>query len=225
MSDFKPPERKKTALDNSKLRLQAPCPSAEGKMSSMGFQLVSNNPRIVVNTNDPADEGNNYGRISANMDLPAFVALLKILDTLIKSPSENKYSIQCLGHTFFKGQRSQEKKILATVWVGRDKEGVLWISVTSENRPKIKFPFGPAGGYHSLHHADGSPCTASEVSEFYAKAFLSILEQMIVNVAVDNYVPPEPRNNGGFNKGSNGGGGYQKQSAPAASNFDDDIPY
>ena len=95
MSDFQKPVKVKTALNNNKLALSAPCPTAKGKRSTLGFDFTNNNPSIVVRTNDPADitPATNYGTISAKMDLPIFFAFLTTLNEVIESTGEMKKKI------------------------------------------------------------------------------------------------------------------------------------
>lgn len=83
------PPRKKIALDNRKLSLFAPCPSAPGKTASLSWRLVSNNPRITVYTNDPADmtEKNGNGLIAAALDAPVFFMLMRLMYKIIDAPN------------------------------------------------------------------------------------------------------------------------------------------
>lgn len=203
-----------TALNNPKLNLATPCPGAQGKTSVLKWRLVQNNPRIEVWTNDPQDQDKQNGKLGANLDMPNFRSLLIFLRQAIAfrpTETETHFSraIDCVGYTFFGGQRSQEPKVLSTVKVGKDKEGVVWIGVFADNRPRIPFPFVP-GNWHVYRKGDGSPLTKAETSMVYAEAYAEMLGQMSSHIASENYVPPPPRDNngGGYNRG--GGGGYNR---------------
>jgi len=218
MSDFTPPPRAKTALDNRKLNLNTACPSAKGKFSSLIWGIHANNPRITVYTNDPNDT-KDYGKISANLDMPVFYTFLALLNEVIEAPGELKYKLENKNFIFPGGKRSEKPVVTSELWFGKDKEGLIWISVTARDRPKIKFVFTHSD-FHSFQQADGTPLSEAEVSKYVARGYVSILENMVADLAAANYVEPVKRDTGD----KSGGGGYQK-SKPEASDMDDDIPF
>lgn len=232
--DFRPPERIKNSLDNRKLTLSTPCPGQQGKWSSLSWGLYSNNPRITVYTNHPDDTGpdKGYGKITANLDLPVFVAFLKDLDTVIEGPNDVKRSIENKNFTFFGGKRSDVPAVVSTLHYGKNKDGEVWLSITAPNRPKIQFKFGSGSqNFHNFIHGDGTPFSVAEFSVLTARAYIDILERMMTHLAVNLFVEPPkkdaPQGNrqgggnygGGGNRG--GGGGGSKPS------FDDsdDLPF
>lgn len=225
MADFIPPQRKKTSLDNKKLNLSTKCPSADGKISSLIWGIVNNNPRITVFTNDPNDTKDN-GRISANLDLPVFFMFLEKFEECIASNVEVKYKLENSNYTFIGGKRSEKPVVVSELWFGKDKDGIMWISVMAANRPKIKFPF-ILSDFHHLQNADGTPVSASEVSMGVAKAYVNILRNMMLTLACDNYYEAPPRNNDNRRGGNGGGYNRNNSSEPSggSNNLDDDIPF
>lgn len=231
------PEKKKNAFNNSKLTLSAPCPTAKGKYSTLGFEFNNNNPAIVVRTNDPGEmsPAQNYGRISANLDIPAFYAFISNLEMAIASEGEFKRKCENYNHEYVDGQRSQDIKHISDLWVGKDKEGCPYISVLSKNteRPVIKFVFGPSDQrWHKYFHGDGTPFTKGDMSKLYANAWLMILKQVMGNVIVQEYNPPIPRkpfNNQGGGRPQYGNrpnsGGYNKPAPAASDDNGDDLPF
>ena len=241
MENNQRPEVKKNAFSNSKLTLSAPCPTAKGKFSNLGFEFKNNNPAIVVRTNDPQDlnAGRGWGRISANLDIPAFYVFIVHLKEAIESEGEYKKKCENYNHDYVNGQRSEEIKHISDLWVGKDKEGCVYISVLSKKDDKavIKFVFGPSDNrWHKYMHADGTPFTKGDLSAKYARAWLMILKQVTGNLIVQEYVAPMPRKpfgqqgGGGYNKPqynnrpNSGGGGYNKPSVEADIS-DDDLPF
>lgn len=241
MSDFKPAPRKKNALDHRKLNLTAPCPTAQGKYSALIWGVYSNNPRLTVYTGDPEDasERTSYGRITANLDTPTFFAFVEMLEAAAKSQTEIKQKIENKNYTWFGGKRSERPAVVSDLWVGKDKDGCVWISVLAENRPKIRFIIKPSE-FYSLYHSDGTPFTKGEESSLYALGYCSILRNMVSNVLVNEYVeevPKTPNNNRGgnqqggnnYNRGGNQGAGNYQQ-APRNNDRDEsfvanDIPF
>jgi hypothetical protein len=212
---FTPEPRVKNALDNRKLNLVAPTPGVSGKFASLVWGLYANNPRITVYTNDPSDssESKGYGRISANLDLPIFYTFLAKLTEVINHDGEIRYKIENKNYIFPNGKRSEKPVVVSELWFGKDKDGTIWLSVTARDRPKIKFPFAPYELYHSFQNADGTPIPPSEISKLYAKAYVTILENMMTHMACENYVEPKKQDD------------KNKQYSSNTIVADDDIPF
>ena len=234
MADFVPKERVFNALDNKKINLSTPCPGAPDKRSALIWGIISNNPRITVYTNDPSDTGESkgYGKIDAKLDMPIFFAFMQMLTNVIEHDGEIKQKIENKNFTFFGGKRSDKPVVVSELWVGKDKDGILWMSVTAVNRPRIKFNFVP-NDFHNFFHGDGTPFTPAETSKIYAKGYVVILEKMMTHIAVNTYVKPEVKqqqsgNNWGGNNNSSGGN-YNRSNGggnPGNSNIDsNDLPF
>jgi hypothetical protein len=232
MADFTPQARAKNGLDNNKLNLSVPCPADPSKKSSLIWGFHANNPRLTVYTNVPDDQGadKGYGKISANLDMPVFFGFLHLLNQTIAHVGEIKNKIENKNFIFPGGKRSERPVVVSELWVGKDADGVVWLSVTAKDRPKIKFTFGTSD-FHKFVHGDGTPFTDGEMSVAFASGYVNILEKMMTNMAVSHYVEPVKKDNGGGkgnwnnnqnqNRGGNSGGG---RSAPA-SDMSDDIPW
>ena len=237
MADYTPKERITNALDNRKLNLSAPTPGHKGKTAALVWGLYSNNPRITVWTNDPNDTGksNSFGKISANLDMPMFYMVMGYLTKAIESPVEVKYKFENKGTTWYDNKPSQEPALLSELWVGKDKDGIVWISVqapSGQNRPRIKFTFAP-NDFHHLLHGDGTPISAAEASTMFAKGYVCLLEKMMSVIAANNWVAPVKKDqSGGNNKGSynnnNGGGNRSSGGGNTGGNSgmeEEDMPF
>lgn len=210
--DFKPPPRVMTLLDNRKIRLEAP--NAQGKNASLSFQVTKEgNPRLVVWTNDPQDT-QDYGKITAAMEMKSFFAFLRMLEEACAAPGEYKEKIDCL-NSYYGGQKQDTPKVVSSVIVTKDAEGVVAVTVSAPRRPNIKFPF-QLDSYHNFIKADGSQLGRAEASVRLAKGWVRFLEQVVPLIAVTNYVHPEKKDNGnkggygGGNRQGGGGGGYNR---------------
>lgn len=203
--NYTPTPRIKNALDNRKLNLSAPVPGVQGKWASLIWGLFSNNPRITVYTNDPNDT-KDYGKISANLDAPVFFTFMQMLMQAIDAPGEFKTKIENKNYTFPGGKRSELPSVLSELHTGKDKDGVVYMSVTARDRPRIKFTFHPSD-FHNLIHGDGRAFTEAEASVIYARGYVQLLTNMMSHMLVNNYVEPPPKD-GGQRGGGGGGGGY-----------------
>ncbi len=219
------PPRKKIALDNRKLSLSAPCPSAPGKRSSLSWRLVSNNPRITVYTNDPADmtEKNQNGLIAAALDAPVFFTLMQMLYKIVDGPNNVKEKIENKNYIFPAGKRSEKPLVVSEIIIGKDEEGVVFISVVAydKSRPRIKFELLP-NEFHALYHQNGQQFTKEEASKLYAVGYLRCLEGLMTHLLVTEWVEPEKKeDNGGKWNGNRNGGGNNNQRQQNNSNDSD----
>lgn len=209
--NFQPSPRKKNALDNRKLSLSAPVPGVQGKFARLDWGLYTNNPRITVYTNDPNDEQNERGKISANLDTPAMFAFLHQFNQVIEGAPGQKFKVENKNFTFYGGKRSDRPEVLSELWCGKDEDGTIWISVVDakkRDRPKIKFKFGTSDWHHFVK-GDGTPFSPAEMSAAFAKGYWKILSEMLPHLQVTEYKEPEPRPEGGYNRGGQGGGGQR----------------
>jgi len=233
--------RKKNALDNPKLKLSAN--NIDNKKATLAVGFVSNNPRLVVYTNVVADatERNKGGQILASLDSVAFEGFLSLIEKAIHTKEAWADCFETRNYIFPKGQRSEKPVTQATVYVGREEDGEIWVSVCSfdKERPRIKFPFGPATdnkgeAFFSYKHKDGTPYSKGELSALYAKSWVALIRQLVAQIHVTEYKEPEPRDpnggnrggygggNGGNRSGGGNGGGYNGGGAPASNSFDND---
>ena len=239
-----PPAKAKNALNHNKLNMVTKCPTAEGKLSKLSWQIHKNNPRLTVYTGDPADESarTNNGRIQAELDMPHLFAMFGIIRKAAAEQPGFKECIECWNFIFPGGQRSKEPVNTCKIWIGKDKEGVVYISLVDaihKDRPVIKFDFlpGAGGNWIRFNRGDGTPCPKDAASVIFAEGYARMMEMLMTNLAITEFVPYEPQQKpGGFGGGgggyqqrgggSGGGGGYQQRSAPAADVAgDDDLPF
>lgn len=201
MADYNTPRADKPpkmALNHAKLRLKGPPNSAAGKPVTLQWDIYGNNPRVVVNLNDPeyANTERNWGRITAAMDTPAFGIFLDNLDAAIACSTPTKQKIENFRPP--KGTEYSPSAALVldnTLWVGRDQDGCVFISVidAKEGWPVIKFVFsGPDGRYHKIYRADGTELTKADMSTAYARSYSWMLRHLITTLLVHNHIEPPP---------------------------------
>lgn len=203
MSNFQAPQRKKNALDNAALRLYAP--NNTGKNASLSVAVRKNGAQITVWTNDPNDTKDN-GKISAQLSLPYFQTLLEMLRAAATATAEWKHFIECKGYIFPGGKKSEQPVVTARIVVGRDADGTVYISVTAQGRPNIKFVMTP-GGFNSIRNADGSEVSMGFLTSIYALGWASTMQTLLLQLAVIEYEEPAPRQQGGYGNNQRGGGG------------------
>lgn len=213
MADGKPP---KHGLNNPKIRLSAPCPTAKGKFSNLSFDMWQNNPRVVVATNDPSmmNKDRQFGKITAAMESPTFYLFLEYIKEAVESKEEVKNNLQLFGNPKGGGGPGVEPVHLTDLWVGRDAEGCIFISVVKkeEGWPIIKFVFGPPDRrFVKARDQSGQEVGKARVSQAYAKAYYELLKATMGALIIHSYVEPPPYIPGNKGGGYGGGGGYQQR--------------
>lgn len=223
---FQPVPRKKGALDNRKLNLVAPCPTDAKKKSNLVWGLYEGNPRLTVYVGDA--EGS---KISAALDIVVFYAFLELLKTALTAEPDWKAKIENKNFTWFGGKRSEQPEIVSELWVGKDKEGQIWISVTDTKAPKVRF-FIVNPEFHTLIHGTGTPFTKGEVSNLFTRGYISIFENVVAEMFVASWPEVEAANKKraeaaeAKRSGMGGRSGYQQQRpAEAEAVSDGDIPW
>lgn len=200
---------RKNLFNNSKIKLSAPNPNSKGKWAGLQFDVWNNNPRIVLNTNDPAMQSRSYGRFTAAMEPVTFMAFITLLERAVTNKETNKAFVEV--HVKPKGSDMNAAPVhSADVVVGRDADGAVFIAlaIKEEGWPMIKFVFGPPDHrFHKVRASTGEPFTKTETSDLYATAYVKLLTNGIMNVLDTHYAEPQPF--GGRQSG--GGGGYQQR--------------
>lgn len=224
-----PEQQKKLLIAENKLGLEAPS-SQDGKTANFVWFFTGQNPRATVFTHDDADQVNDGGKITAALDFKAFAACMELMRMLADMPAEvygakpEGVSFRCDNDNFTwskdpaGGEQDvkSEKPVKQTeLWVGRSKEGSVWLAVFANNRPKIKFHVTPTS-FHHFHHGDGTALTTAELGSIFGRSYARLVEDLMKQCGVVGFNPtprPErapwkPREGGWQGKGG-GGGGWQ----------------
>lgn len=212
-------------LDFTRLQLFTPAPNVQNVRSKLSFGFRDGNARITVFTNDPNDT-TNKGIIYAGFSPEMFDIFLTLFERVIRSPDEIKHSIDCFTTRYEDNKPTNEKILNAQVWFGKDASKQVWISVTANGRPQIKFTFH-VSEWHKFYRPDGTEMDAGEGSAIAAMAHLNLLRQIYGNM-ITHYLqnPPPPRERmteparpraQGFDSDSTGQNG--------GLSFDNDVPF
>lgn len=174
--------RAKSPLELDKLALYTNPASPTDRTARLTWSLIFNNPRITVYTNKKELENkeNQWGRITARLDVLVAGSIIETLRNLVNQPEGTRSVIKNINYPVNDGVRSETPVHVNDVIMGKDKEGVIWLSVVQEGFPNIKFNI-TFSDYHDLFHGDGTQFTAAETSALATKAYCNILEQMLVN--------------------------------------------
>jgi hypothetical protein len=160
----------------AKYSMFADIPGVEGKKARLAWSMREAGPRITVYTNSPSDTIN-YGIISAPMNPETFFITLSLLEKITTGPKDTKKKIACLTSNRNSDGSMGERVIQSEVIIGKDSEGIVWMSVIAENRPKIKFSFR-IYDYHKIYNGDGNQMSEEESSVLQAQAVITALKNI-----------------------------------------------
>lgn len=187
--------------------------------SQASFGMYRDNPFIDVRTNDPADQDNNWGRVSFRADPVTWGVFHAYVEELCAGTEKDMRIIK--GFNMYKGnQKFDEPQHINTLLVGREEDGRIWFKILEDNRPAPVFFFGPPK-FHQLVNKDKSNVDSGAASRLYALSTVRMLSMVMaatMNRSSDeDDTPAKPeggggQGGGGFNRGGgnfqrNGGGG------------------
>ena len=203
---FQPQPREKNVLDGTNFRLYTPCPtpSGQGKTSQLLFAAFNGNPRIIVRTNDPADENNDHGRIQVKLAPPDFAV---IMEAVIEASNQTGEWSAGFNITGFVGKPARPE-LTHRVVVGRDAEGYVFIvcrDLIKRERPVIKFNFSDNRNQRMVDR-EGNGLSPEKLSPITARAWAKLLIATTTQICVATWKEPENQRNGGGQRGGNGGG-------------------
>lgn len=186
--------------------------SGEGRDAPrLYWAIFDGNPRIVVRTQDPNDKDNNYGTIVAPMD----PIIMSVLSDIIRQAAEAEPGWRqkiTNKSTWHNGQKLQEPTRINDIIVGKDSEGCVYIALHEDNRPNLRFLFGPSS-FHYLIKNDGSPLSKAELSVLFAKGYANMVMQAVGTIIgyssyAGVYKEHEGEKNASFRPSGNSGGNY-----------------
>lgn len=197
---------KQTVLDVMSMWLYADPVQPDFKRPNFRVKLLGNVPRVTVKTNVPNDKDN--GMINFQTDLDTFVVMLSVIKRMADGKLD-KGMTATYEDDFVAGRKLENSVVISKLMVDKDEKGRIYIAVISNNRPKIRFFFGPSK-FHNLLHNDGTPVSEAEVSAAYAHAFATRTADLVGNLLSGEKFDPEARNvpkMPGQQGGQGGGGG------------------
>lgn len=195
-------DKPSNVLDNGKLTMSAP-KLANGEFPpKFKVGTYNNNPQYTVFTG--VTSAKRGGVISAGMDPITFYTSLRLIERMIDEPiPQETVTYEIENHA----GRGSEKAIKSRTIIGKDPEGVVFISIldVDDSMPKVRFNFD-ADFYHKINVNGMSKGQISCISaQGFVDAWRSILGPHLVN----SYEKVVFRGGGGgnHNKGGNSGGG------------------
>lgn len=200
MAEYNNTPKPKTILNHRALTMYAP--NGEGKFASLAFDIKKNDVNIIVRTNIPGDANNDYGRITANVPLNVFYAILEMIKEAALSTVPVRFGYEHKDKKFIgQGKMTDGPVLHYRIVVGRGDDGITYFSVIMDKRPNIKFSF-LNDTKTIFKDGEGNEMPKALESKFLALGRVRAIERFFSGELRNQYKHPEP-------KPQNGGGGYQ----------------
>lgn len=208
-----------TYYDVSRFVLWADNPNEEGKRARFVLSFRDGNPRFVVYTGGLGKDG----IINFPMDIIHLTAVMNCLKDAANGPPENQTSIDSLTTVYENDKPTKQKKVLSTLVMGKSKEGIVYICIVAEARPKVVFPIKPSP-FHIFRNSNKEVISDSVISKNMALGIADVVLDTIARVMID--YTNEEYNDGGrkptpINTNNNKGGNSNKPAAPQFTDLDD----
>lgn len=146
-------------------------------------------PRVTIYTSDNIRlkdrDGLDYSKIIiAPFDYVTIRAFINMFIDVLDRDEEVKREVECYNMKFLNGTRTDELYLQAKVIVGKDKEGVVYIAAIENNKKKIRFDLVPSNRFFKFS-GDPSLENIKTLSQYYAKAYLELLQKCIAEDVID----------------------------------------
>lgn len=143
-------------------------------------------PRISVYTHPSIKNekgGMDYSKIiTAPFDYITLGILFSYLDAAIKTDGEYQQVIECLNVKYVDGVKTTKVYTQAKVMVGKDTNGIIYISAIEEGKTKIKFELLPTRWFKFYKTNSAEELTDKKVlSKSYALSYLECLRKLFAD--------------------------------------------
>jgi len=160
------------------------------KRPRLVFSFRDGNPRISVYTGNSGVEG----IISFPSDIPTMVSAMSMLKDVANGPNGNKVAIDSLTVNYVNNKPTNEKKLVSTLYIGKSKEGLVYLSVITEGKPKLVFSIKPSQ-YHTFKDSEKNVISDSVISPMMAKGIADVVLNVVSNILI-TYTNEEYNNSG-----------------------------
>lgn len=146
----------------------------------LAWSIRDANPRISVYTNDPNDK-TDYGIISAPLNPETFFMFVSLFEKACLSNAPVGYKIENYRGVYENDKLTDKKVHVSDLVFGKDNEGIMYLSVVANNRPKVKFVF-TLSDYHKIVRSDGESISNSEMSVLLARSTINALRDIYIGL-------------------------------------------
>ncbi len=173
----------KTYVDINRLVIWGDPMEGEEKRPRMIFGFRDGNPRISVYFGT-------RGVIYFPSDVPTMTYICTILKEIAEGPNGAKQIIQSLRTKYEDNKPTNQKDLTSTLYIGKTSEGIVYLSVISEGKPKIIFNIKPSE-WHTFRDENKQDIPVSVISSKLAigiaNTVLNIVNTILLKYTEEEY--------------------------------------
>lgn len=203
----------------SRFNMFAPNPANGQRQSRLSWGVRDGNPRITVFTNTQTEKPVD-GIITAAMNPETFYIFLSDLNEVaLNGENGTKRKIDCFQGVYGDDGKITNERILASeLYYGKDDNGIVWLSVISGNKPKVKFEF-KVSDYHKFYRGNGEALSDKETSQLQTLAVVLALKDIYIPLV--GQLRPQTANQAAASSGAPVRSGASSSSGSNTSSFED----
>jgi hypothetical protein len=138
------------------------------------FSVREGYPRLTVFTGPKGREG----IITGPIDLDGLFVFTSKLREIADGPKNEKFAMVLKTMLYEDNKPTKQKQVASTLFCGKDEEGVVWVGLQAEGKPKLKFNF-VLSDFMELKKMDGNIATKDELSPIVAKSYAKMMEDIM----------------------------------------------
>ena len=143
------------------------------------FSFRDGNPRITVYTGQKSPNG----VISFPCDVPHMVTILNYIKDIASAEPSSKITVDSLTTKYVDNKPTNDTELVSTLHIGKSKEGIVYLSVIAENKPKMVFSIKPSK-FHVFRDAEKNVIPDNVISCKMATKIADLLLGLIANVVL-----------------------------------------
>lgn len=137
-----------------------------------------NRPRLAIQFRDGNPGFMNYtGEIGSVISFPcnynSFSGILEAFESILDAPPGARISIDRSI-----GKPGEDKKLISTLHIGKSKDGVIYLSLVEESKPKTAYAFRK-DDWHNYKDEAGEPIDVAKLSRWYAAGYLKLVRNSL----------------------------------------------
>ena len=160
--------------------------------ATLSWSIRKGYPRITVYTDNSRKKSKEFSfdhLITAPMDAVIVNVVIDNLGKVIKSDKEIKLATKCYNVKYVNNEKTDDIYLQATIIIGKDKDGVIYMTAVEDGKRKVKFKLLPREKWHKFINAGGNEVTdKSELSVLFATAYHKRLKSLMDKHLADDAV-------------------------------------
>lgn len=205
------PQRKQIPLDDQRMKLYGAIVQGASKRPVLTFgyvtrKFVANMASITVKTQVPNDANN--GNIKAEIPMALMYSIRETINDMLALPGAQE-RIRGLYTDFLAGKKMDQPVKYASLIIGKEDDGRIYLALVARNRPSIKFHIAPDDFFREITK-DGQEMNTTEYYAQYARGYMNMVFGVYDNLTQSEFIGWSPDNANGNNQ--NGGNGNNQYS-------------